>query len=524
MGTRIICSIIILLFLTDLQGQSLRSSLKKAKYTFYNKDYTESLKHAKQVLSEDSLILDALYIGGESASQLRNFELAVQYLSRIPDHAKKGTYSNADFTLGLALKSLGKYDEASKRFQRYTGKSAKNENDLLSLLAAEELESIQWAKQQKLDNELTNVEGLKKEKGNSQSEYAPVRYADKIYFSSAHDVEGEEYDVSRIFTRTLNYPPSLFPDNPRRTDINASNVALTPDGRQMYFTICRDEAYYAQNRCEIWTMKKDYNGKWQAPIILPYPINARGFTTTQPSIGWDKSLKSFVLFFVSDRPGGKGKLDIWYVTIDREGNYGEPKLLPFNTPHDDLTPFFHQASQTLFFSSNGLPGLGGLDIFQCVKKWDGTWTTPENMGAPVNTSHDDLYYSWNMGAQRAYFSSNRNNTDCPDAHKGDLCTDIYEAEIFVSFAIIANDASDNTAIENFTIQIESPKEKLPSQTFNTTKGTHPKIILSIGRKYEVTVSAKNYEIHQFEFDATQLTKSEYVEKKVLLKKQKEANP
>lgn len=524
MGNRFNWLFIILFSTTSLYGQSLRTSLRKAKEAFYHKDYQTSFDQSQVALQKDSLIVDALFIAGESARQLRKFETAVRYLSSIPNTLKNGSYSSTDLYLGKCYKSLGYYKEAIISFQDCIAQQ-QSSNNLVALQAAEELEACQWAMSQNQKHNMMSVSEVEDDKkSNKTSEYAPVRYADKLYYSSALKLEKGEAAMARIFTRTSDHPARLFSDNPKRTDIHASNVALTPNAQQMYFTICRDEDYFAQERCEIWTMTKDYNGDWKAPSILPYPINARGFTTTQPSIGWDKSLRSFVLYFASDRPGGKGKLDIWGVTVGDNGEFGTPYLLPFNTVEDDATPYFHQSTQTLFFSSNGLPGLGGHDVFQTIRNIDGTWSSPENMGAPVNTGYDDLYYTWNMGSQRAYFSSNRSNRDCPDAYKGDFCTDIFEVEIFATLNLNVADAKTDSSIKEYHVVINSKKEEVFQQEFLTDGSSSQDIVLAIGKKYEVMVSAPGYIPHQFVFNATQFTKTERLVEKVLLRKQKVVSP
>ena len=525
MGKQIIWPIIILLSTSSLHAQSLRASLRKCKGAYYHKDYPEALRFAEKALEKDSLVADALFIGGESARQLRKFELAVKYFSRLPGPAKKGVYADADFQLGLCQKSLGKYGEAMQSFRNCLAQR-EGENDLVALRIADEMETCMWAihSLEKTQKGVTSVSEMYCDQSATSSQFAPLRYADKIYFSAAHPAGKDEPPVSRIFTRTQDFPARYFEGNPKRPDISASNVALMPDASRIYYTICHDEEYFQQKRCEIWSRDRNYEGDWAAPKRLGFPVNMRGFTSTQPSIGWERSIKKYVLFFSSDRPGGKGKMDIWQVPIDRHGNLGEATCLEANTAEDEVTPFFHQASQTLFFSSDGRPGLGGFDIFQMKKMEDGTWTAPENMDAPLNTSHDDLYYTWNMGAQKAYFSSNRDNRECPDAPKGDFCTDIFEAEIFATLAVQAVDGFNDMPIENFTVHIASERDELPPLVFENNAAARPKIILAIGRKYEVTVMAPGYFPQQFLLNMAYLTKSELLDKEVVLRRVKVVKP
>ena len=117
-------------------------------------------------------------------------------------------------------------------------------------------------------------------------------------------------------------------------------------------------------RSEIWYRDKDYFGKWGPPIKLPRHVDKGEFTTEHPCGGIFREMRKEVLFFVSDLPGGKGKKDIWYCIIEKDGTIGEPVNLPINTPEDEETPYFDTQNQTLYFSSKGYDGPGGFDVFR----------------------------------------------------------------------------------------------------------------------------------------------------------------
>lgn len=143
-----------------------------------------------------------------------------------------------------------------------------------------------------------------------------------------------------------------------------------------------------------------------------------------------KSINPFVskdgkeLYFSSNRPGGVGGMDIWKIKIDENGNtIGDPVNLgkPVNTAADEVTPFYHKS--TLFFSSDGHKGMGGLDIFKSRFDEDVSFfTPPQNMGAPINSSKDDAYMVWDHFLQYGYFSSDR------EPCEGGACYDIYKVK------------------------------------------------------------------------------------------------
>ncbi|HEY0298005.1 MAG TPA: OmpA family protein, partial [Arachidicoccus sp.] len=139
-------------------------------------------------------------------------------------------------------------------------------------------------------------------------------------------------------------------------------------------------------------------------------LNDSNFTTTQPAFGKDKDGKS-ILYFVSDR-GGKGNMDIYYAQYNSDGTFSAPIALDanVNTEADELSPFYDNFTQTLYFSSAGFAGLGGLDVFS-INGFPSAWNgSPHNLGTGVNSSADDMYYVLSKNGRNGFFVSNREGT------------------------------------------------------------------------------------------------------------------
>ncbi|NJK86637.1 MAG: OmpA family protein [Bacteroidales bacterium] len=172
-------------------------------------------------------------------------------------------------------------------------------------------------------------------------------------------------------------------------------------------------------------MSKKAGDQWQTPEKLPPAINDPNYTATQPALGRTAKTNREIIYFVSDRPEGKGGLDIWYTVWNEKSNiYSRVKNSgsKINTIADEMTPFYDLPSRTLYFSSTGLPGIGGLDIFKAFGE-RGKWTSIENVGYPLNSSYDDLYFTVGQTGEEGFLVSNRpggnsfNNETC--------CDDIY---------------------------------------------------------------------------------------------------
>lgn len=258
----------------------------------------------------------------------------------------------------------------------------------------------------------------------NSAELAPVRYGDRVYFSSVRPDGQTGTATGRIFSFIPGGKATPAPElNFKKSNKHLSGMAFLPDASRMYITVCGDDA---QTDCEIWSRERDYAGGWGAATKLPAPINMRGSAASQPSIGWDEGAKQFVLFFVSDRAGGKGGKDIWAAKITWDGQFEPPVSLPFNTAADDVSPFFDRSSQALFFSSNGLGGLGRLDIFKTKKQANGQWAAPTALSRPFNSAYDDLYCSYHEPSGTFYLVSDRPGSQCKGSVEGLGCYDIYE--------------------------------------------------------------------------------------------------
>ena len=171
------------------------------------------------------------------------------------------------------------------------------------------------------------------------------------------------------------------------------------------------------------------DGEWTEPKSLGSHINRPNSWESQPSLSSDGKL----LFFASDRPGGTpnsihsdskvNNSDIWYCIRKEDGSWGNPINLGsvINTPGNERSPFLHTDSKTLYFSSSGHPGLGGFDIFYSKLDENNRWTTPVNIGYPINSENDEVDFFVSLDGKTGYFSSN--NIENKDWN-------IYEFELY----------------------------------------------------------------------------------------------
>ncbi len=182
-------------------------------------------------------------------------------------------------------------------------------------------------------------------------------------------------------------------------DANEGAHSISPDGRQLYFTVCEGGGY---GSCDIYVSKRVGNS-WGKPQNLGPKVNTTA-KETQPCISGDGRS----LYFVSSRAGGLGMLDIWVSHMDAEGEWGMPiNLGPnVNTKEIDERPYMHPDGQTLYFSSNGRPGFGDADIYYSRKQADG-WASPENLGYPLNSYYYEGGIFVSLTGDTGYFATDR---------------------------------------------------------------------------------------------------------------------
>lgn len=189
------------------------------------------------------------------------------------------------------------------------------------------------------------------------------------------------------------------------SDINTpqnEGAAMVSFGKEtIFFTRWSEDG----KECAIF-MAKNVNDQWLAPKRLDANVNQAGCRNMMPFLSNDGS----TLYFVSDRAGGQGGLDIWFVTLDENGNASPAvNMGPYiNTADDEITPFYHFTSSTLFYSTNGMGGFGGFDVVKTsFNAEDSTWSLPRNLESPFNSSRDDAYFVLDRTQQHGYFSSDR---------------------------------------------------------------------------------------------------------------------
>lgn len=312
--------------------------------------------------------------------------------------------STAHFYLAQSLHRQGKYAAAIKEYQAFL---ELNPTDSLSMVGIEGCEKALIWKDNPTRYEVKNAKLFNSRRADFSPMFLGAEY-DQLYFTSTTekamgDKKSEITGMKNcdIFFSKKNEKGEWERPEPVEGDLNTELdegiISFSPDGQLMYLTKARREPN-ANTSVEIFTSSRS-DAKWSAPV--KYEITGDTISTFgHPAVSPDGEY----LYFVSNMPGGYGGKDIWRISLkERQGSL--VNLGPdINTAGDEDFPYV-RSDGTLYFSSDGHPGMGGLDIFKAVKKGENSWTI-ENMRNPINSYGDDFGITFADG-ENGFFSSNR---------------------------------------------------------------------------------------------------------------------
>jgi hypothetical protein len=406
-------SLLILIFCLGMttvhaQKMSWRKHAKLAKKPLEEGNLQEAAINFESAWKKKTKKKEYLFQAAECYLKVMDYRKAAECYEPIKDE-------NKDFMLpGLkycrALKMDGQYDEASRAFVYFINGYEGADKDVLANIVQDEIKGCELGMSM-LEMETNNVtfEHLSSNVNSKAADFAPVPFSDDVLYYTSNMVgetkmylsqrNGEEWSRSRV---PKNFPEIFAP--------HYGNGVFSPDNKRFFYTQC--DQIDASGRmiygCEIFVTQRDEKG-WSAPIRLNKGINKTGTTATQPFVVHQNNQE--ILYFVSDRLGGKGGLDIWFSTRDMASEklaFERPRNCgnEINSLADELTPYFDMTESTMYFSSNGKTNIGGFDVFKSKNTGDNEWAKSENIGLPYNSSADDYYFR-RYSARGGYVVSNR---------------------------------------------------------------------------------------------------------------------
>lgn len=400
-----------------------RRAYERAEMAFQLYDVERAISELENALARDDQFIEARLLLAEIYFRAGNHQKSIpQWRAALKIDSL--FFPAAYFYLGEALFSNGLYNEACKSFQTVI-ELGMTSDDLINK-SMERLITCDFALHA-IENPVDFVPVNPGPAINSHhAEYSPSLTADEqtLIFTRKKPLHEhpdprfeqyyEDFYISHFQNGQWSSAENLGP--PINTRGNEGAQSITADGRHLYFTACNRPDGYGS--CDIYYARR-VGSSWSRPVNVGKPLNSAAWDS-QPSISADGQS----IFFASSRNGSHGPTDIWMATRNDSGNWNEPTNLGplINTKGRELSPFIHPDNQTLYFASDGHPGMGGLDVFYSRREKNGSWSKPVNIGYPINSHGDEFALFVGASGQWAWFAS--------DKEGGYGKSDIYFFELY----------------------------------------------------------------------------------------------
>ena len=479
-------------------------------FPFYSFSQNTEMKRADNLyrLNKFDKALEA-YLSiykSDKENDLVNYRIGNCYLKSIEKakalpYLEKAELLNPDiehdlyFLLASAYHQSMQWDKAIKAYTSFNDLLTLQEIKTLGPTVEKRIEECKTGKELVEKPVKVKIENIGSAINSSYPEYAPVISSDEavLMFTSRREgstggkdkITGEyDEDVYISYQKSSKWTPAKNVGGPINTKEHDSNIALSNDGQKLLM-------YKDDNGNGNIYESKQKGDKWSVPEKLPAPINTE-FHESSASYSPDGK----TLYFVSNRPGGFGGRDIYYATLNSSGQWDNVKNIGnvINTQYDEEGVFMHPDGKTLYFSSQGHKTMGGFDIFKSVCE-NGIWSTPENIGYPINTPDDDLFFVLAASGIRGYYASVK------DGGFGDL--DIYVINFIDEKPIVyvtilkgtITDAITNQPVEADIEIIDNEKNESVAK-FNSNSATGNYLVsLPSGKNYGIAVNASGYLFH-----------------------------
>lgn len=311
---------------------------------------------------------------------------------------------------------------------------------------------------------------------NTEQSSGPNDYGEDIYFST---LSGEQWSTPQLLPAPINSMTNDF------------GSAFTGDGQTMVFVRC--DANDGLGSCDLYITQLT-GDKWSEPVNMGNVVNTEDWES-QPTINSDGNK----IIFTSTRDGGYGGSDLYMIEKNHLGLWGIPQNMgsTVNTPFSENSPFLAADGKTLYYSSSGHPGMGGADIFYTVYE-EGRWSTPKNLGSPINSRGNDTNFSISASGN-AYFASSRLDPKNFDIFKVELPDELKPKPTIILQGVVSNSETEDPLNALVLIEDLNSGELIATNKSNELTGEYL-VVLPSGRDYSVSVSSEGFFFYSQSFE------------------------
>lgn len=458
-------------------------------------DLETAISHFKRSVDINNRFADAWYYLGITFGYQNKYEESAYSFSRL-----ESVNPNYDptfyFEASKAYIQLSQFDKAEDQILKYINKIPKGpKHAMKEHMGKYRLEYIRKSPQIRSAAPVTDTPVPVKEANSDAGDYMPQvsPTGTRLYFTSVRkggfdrqddstrNHYGEDVYVSDFKDGAWKTPELLPP--PINSIADDFGSTFTGDGQTMIYVRCEDPDGIGS--CDLYITQL-IGTQWTEPQNLGNVVNSEEWES-QPTVSSDGNR----IIFTSIRKAGYGGTDIYMSEKNHLGDWGIPQNLGsiINTPFNDTSPFLAPDGKTLYFTSEGHPGFGGMDIFYSILE-NGKWSKPVNMGAPLNSSGDETNFSISASG-KGYFASSRLEKDNYDLYEIELPDHLKPKPSVVVQGIVSNSKSQTPIGAVVLVEDLNSGELLAVNKSNSSTGEYL-VVLPAGRDYSVSVSSDGF--------------------------------
>ena len=459
-----------------------------------------------QAAEFDTTSIKANFEAGHLFLQTINQELAVKYFMRVYRQQAKYKF-DLEYWIGRSYQYGKSFDRAIDFYNRYKTKASKGSGPAEATTLEDtdrRIVECQNGKEFMAAPQNFSIVNIGREINSEYEDYAPVLNEDEteLVFTTRRKEgnmnenvfsDNKPWEDIFISTKTDNkWSAAKNIGAPVTTITHESTTALSRDGNTLLI-------YKDENGGDIYQTIRQPDGSWSAPEAL------QGVNSTFSEKSASLSTDIATLYFASDRPGGLGGMDIYAAQKDARGQWTKIKNLGpgINTRFDEDGPFIDYEGKVLYFSSNGRKGMGGYDIFKSTltDPKDNKWSEPENLGYPINTPDDDVFFVSTKDGKRGYYSSVREDgmgysdiyrIEVPEAKKAAEPVAAKKEIIPLKFSVRVFDAASKAPVDA-KVSLTSSKDNVVIGMANTRPGAYDFTITAEAAKdYRLSIEKEGY--------------------------------